>query len=889
MHKRRWPMPTSLILAIALLPTTQFGWAAETIQVQIAANEGASVQTVVRYFDDDQLSSESQQLIDVADRAAELPLEPGHDGLQVFVLAPASIEVTAQLFVDEQVVEAPVRKRGLATQLTYGNVPNGAELANSGATPLPRVRLNEIELRLVRRFLDALATQSSEGFPSTTPISNLDWQCLDAFAQVVQRELGNISENNPPPAAGWISVPDDGERRLITGNVQFERGRCRFRLTVFQAEVIDVQYDSAAIAPDWFAGPADDDLYDRQLRQLAEALFAGEPLRARNLFSARYLESVTVEALSTLSVAIRKDFGDQIVEIQELRSDLAAFDYDTNARVSQHQYRLQMANDRIVVATGEVAFHCGQGTVGRGHVAAIYFRESWPSASVEQVQTAREIVRQLAAEPQDNQWLPPLLHSEVAKWISAEALNQTLGELRAELGPPLVEQKWDLWSAESVGAPPNRLTRVVGKMQFESSDADVWLDFASDQSPRNRPADNQNARERLVTFTVFGPSLAISTANAIANAAKESDPRGDDNQGVKQAVALGQEFWLALLSNRLSDAYVCLSPAFRKQVSLAEFQLRFAGGIPRGDERVVEVSRGTARVATRLDRPLPALLAVHYVARQANGARLTLRCEFGWSSGQAAEQPQIELLNFNSDFADYFPVAQPADASLAILNALRTGNAQTLIDRSSEQDRVALQRDVLQAFLETLGGITGTFDMPQSYSFAHRYGSGVRTEVLRTQVVSKGNELAQSGDVIPVTIVTEFGELKSFEFQSPALNAFPDPQQDAPSEALVQRFVKQWLGDPTSDLTSMLVPQLRAATVEDKLSGLAEKLVAEFGQLESLVLNEPRRGDPAADEPSNSLVYVCTVRCADKSVLNLEVIVQYDALACFVYSVSVVR
>lgn len=756
--------------------------------LSIEGPEGQLLFVTAKYFDDQKVASTVSMRLPITEELTRLDF--GHTGLQLQIVIPTSQPITVELRNGET-VESKTSTEVATLEFSLGTVPAGSQVEGPRALP------NAEEKGLARAFLHALSTHETSQIVSDIPAANIEWQTLDAYCEALNEELGDPLES-AKDLDGWLSWEGSLGARVLNGRVEFEYGTCRFSLMSVDDKLVDVIPVTTDLPELWFEGPSDEQKYRQRAVQLAKALFEGRLAEARMAFSARYHEEITEESLKDLNQMLQDRLGNTPSGFEYKESRLLPYDPEARSRTLALFHAADLNTGKRCVIQVNVIFPCGPNIVAKGHVATINVRETWESAKPELAKLTRSVLKGLGQGDGLNQVDEARIHPRVQTDGDLDRLNTAAIKLREHLGGLQAEQDFDAWTFDAV--PTGIVAR--GPVSYAQMQAYARLDFAD---------------EKLIGCTLLGPTFSFSTLDFV------SDPNLP-----KQ---ISQKFWQGLFQGELDASHALLAPKFREQMPADEFrqliQTSQFSRLPQLKRMLPE----TVRLSHRLDRPLPLMTTVCTVAELQDGSFQPLRCEFYRNAGG-----ELELLNFNTDFASIFPAQENGQKDL-LFSALRTGKSEEVIKLLRASERSKVDPIILGAFLSKLRGEFGQFEDSANCKLLHQYEVGYRLEQLYCDMTS------EDGTRIPIHASFQYGHLVSFGINSPRLAYFLDLIEDESCYGRIgKRFMQEWFSQ-SSDLAPLLDAELRTDEVLERLHRMKQDLVVRLGSLQRINVGETTKAE----------------------------------------------
>lgn len=838
----RWPNPLVSLLAVtvtllALKPVAAQGVLAEP-RVAIEGPEGQLLVMTVGYFYAGELVKTVTSRVEIGgDDDDWQQLEFGHNGIQVVVAVPTSIPLTVKLLDGEQELVSRESVGIGNCEVRQGMVPQDSVLE------LPRVLLNESEQAFARKFLTGLSSSDTESLVSKMPASNIDFQTLNAYCQSLHRFLGPIRNAEPKnDLDGWLSWDGSLGVRVLSGNVKFENGECRFALMVADDQLVDAVPKAKNMPEVWFAGPSSEEEYIAEAVRLAELLFAGEIPAARALFSRRYHDSITPQSLQELHRTLLERFGSKVLNAELKKTELLPYDEETRTRVLEITHALTLPSGKRCLSQVEVVFPCGPDIISRGNLASINIREAWQSAEPEIADGGFAGLRALADGEASE--FASLLHPQAKLLFNAGTLFGNERPWVPSLGAMPEPPDWDRWVGQAQGANAN----IQGVLDGPLGKVSLRLDFADKQ---------------IVGATLLGAQSGFSSLDSIAQNYRDA------------AREQGLSFWTSLFENDLDTAHSKLAPIFQERLPLADLRKMIEGSGFQQMAKLVAIEPANVRISNRLDRPLPVLVVAYFIASLENGTRQPLRCEFSLPESDAAAQ--LELVTFDSSFEAEFPTQDAAKKLDALASALASGSSQQVIGLLAEANRSFVDPVILDGFLKQLGLVAGDFRLAEPVQVVHEYRPGNRKERYA------GKLLGTKGEV-PITAVFKFGQLLSFECTSDDLINFIGQVEGVDCfERVAVEFVKQWIEGEIDEAQGRMISELRTDEIATKLRSWKEDLLR---LTNGSTLSQVDVKQIEVSETDNSVTLAIELEMESEESAAIEVVLSVDAFSASIAGLS---
>lgn len=759
---------------------------APEVSVHIAGPPGQTVMVTMRYYDQGQASKTFGIRYEI-DPASSLSVEAGHDGVRVFVAIATNRPVEVTLQEGSTALDHADSNRPQLLVLSAG------EVVESDDYQPPRALLDDQERKLARQFLGVFQSTppaSTADLVSPLPAANVQWQVLDAYCRALQEELGDLAPESTQ-LDGWLSWDGSFGARVVSGLVDFQHARCRFSLMTIDQKLVDVVPDCQSMPDDWFHGPRSEELYIEASKELVRQLFAGDIAAAHGLFSKRYHETVTPEALADLSQTLQQHYGSEISDVQLKLTRLGRYDAELESKAMTVMMAVDMAAGKRALAEVEFVFPCGPNTVAKGHLSGAHVHEAWNSADPQLVQITRLALAAVFGETELSNFVEHL-HADVRSNFSEPRLEEISQKIQREWGTIDGEPDWDRWHAEvrdesllASGPVPTAQGNIEAQVAFTAG--------------------------KLVGLDLMGPTYAVSTTDLLDDVGNAGDT--------------GQRFWQSLIEGEIEDAYRQLAPLFRQEFSQTELREIYTNGGFEELPALKGIQLDSVRYSTRIDRPLPIIVAAFYLATFEDQTTQSLFCEF-----LRNEQGEFELVTFHSNFEITFPVDRTNDCKQLIQDFL-SGDPQSVLQWFQPDVRAEVNPDLLAAFQRRLQKVAGNeIELPDRVSTLHRYANGTRTTQISARVATAGKHL-------PFEATFGAGYLNSFYFTDGGLYGFAEELHDAKSlERLGHEFIRLWLKDgDMQQAAPRLVADLRNAGVNERLLGMRDDWIRDNG---SFLLSE---------------------------------------------------
>lgn len=792
--------------------------------------EHQSAYAFVRYFNNRQCSQTVNIRMQIEDGASIEQLEFGHEGTRVLIAIPTSRPVTVSLRNGSQVVVQAQSDSSQVLELALGEIPE-----DDSYVP-PRVMLDDTEKAFVRSFLAAMVRADTKSLVSDSKAANIQWQTLDAYCSALQQELGPAEVSSD--LDGWLSWSGNLGTRVISGNIEFQRGNCQFSLMVIDGLLLDVVVHSGEMPIDWFQGPSSTTAYVEIGEVLARKLFDEVTLESaaeiQQLFAPKYHPSVPVAGLQELSRSLRSEYGQRLEWVRWVNSEIEPYASGKQARILSVFHELCLKTGKHCISQSNFSFSSGPNVVGRGDLASVVVRETWPSAQPELAELASKVLRQLSS----GEVRAEDFHPSVREIIDFESLHQAVSKIRTRFGKIEPEPDFSAWNADRTGEN----AFATGVVSSDIGPINVRFDFFEDA---------------LIGVTLLGHTQAWTSAVEL---------RGD-----AEAAQMGERFWTHLFQRKYPDAHRLLSPEFKDNLPLSEFEKLVSRSDYGQNLEEVQISIEESLLVNRLDRPLPAMLTTYFLAKFQDGSYQPLRCEF------ARDEGQWELLNFSTDFQGRFPMDGKHEAFEALMEALSTRNSDALVWLLSDKLKARVEPAILSGFLRKLAAVTGNMSSTADYRQIHDYVLGGRYEHLSA-------ELQTDTGPLPLNATFQYGKLISFSLQSPNLAYFLDEIKSPECfDNLAVRMVEMWMKQEDSQIENQFVTELRSERLASRLSQLRSTLLVPFGNFVSTTVTKR-----VLDRAENSVTCWLDIEL-ERGHVTLEISWDVDAFSAWTSAFQILK
>ncbi len=753
-------------------------------RLRISGPEGQFVVVTARYFNAGQVVRTVTSRLQINPQTEPMLLDFGYSGVLLTITVPTKRPVTLELLDGDHVVAAKTTEAIGAVDLKHGL----AEV--DPAWERQRVLLNDDEQAFARSFLDGLSSGHLRNLVSDLPMANIDWPMLEAYCQAVSSTLGPISQN-AMDLDGWLSWQGSLGARVLAGTVHFANGTCDFTLMVIEHRLVDVLVNSKEMPDAWFPGPSSETIYIARSDQLANFLFRGAAAQARDLFSRRYYEDVTLESLQELSGKLRQRYGTEVVASEYKKSELEDYDPVTRSRTLKIYHAVALETGKRCINETNIVFPCGPNIISRGHLASINIREAWQSAAPELAESALTLLNAMSGTFEANAVFD-LFHPDMLAQLDRRSFAERLQGVSNSFGSLNAAPDWDQWQAEQ----SRGFVTAKGPLEFENEIAIAQLNFADG---------------KLLGVTLLGEDHAVSTLDLVT--------------GPKAISRIGQAFWENLLAGETESAHKLLAPEFQTQFPLERF-LEFVDASDIGDlQGFKEIRAEGVRFADRLDRSLPVMLTAYYIVELDGGQHQPLRCEF--RGLEASTGWEYELLNFNTEFAAAFPVTDYRQAK-RLVQAIQSADGSQLLSLLAEVDRPAAELVIMNGFLGKLRSTFGPLHQPARFKNLHQYSPGERVEMVTCTLSAETLD-------IPLSAVFQYDALKSFSLHAPPMTYFLDAiEDDGVFRRSIEQFVELWSGKQIGAAMQKMVDDLQTEEVGERLRRILDKLEREHGPYQGM-------------------------------------------------------
>jgi hypothetical protein len=438
--------------------------------------------------------------------------------------------------------------------------------------------------------------------------------------------------------------------------------------------------------------------------------------------------------------------------------------------------------------------------IGRGHLASIHIRETWPSADPElarQQSAMLAMIGTLAPEEAAAKWMESM-HPNLKEHIRQEDLTTFIAAAAEQLGEPATAINLDRWQASS-GA----YSTAMGPVEFTKAATRVqsnWMDG------------------HWLGVSLLTENFAASTHDLL--------PQYTDVQ------ELAVRFWESLFEGNFAAAHACLAEDFQRRLGVEQLQELFESAEFGTLTRLQRVTYDRLRIADRDSRPLPVMLTAYCIAEFEDGSYIPISCEF--TRGGAVEAvPQ--LLNFSTDVIGTFPLADATEGQL-FWKAFSGADSAAIRRLVSQETRDRIQPEVLSGFLSELQQVLGSDGEESSSSTSSFAGRALRVYDAGRQLVQLNRRVVGPQGQVDMLATFERGELRNFQFTHPALETFAQRVENkALLDAPAREFLQLWLSsdslrvENTERLKPFLASELKDEAGMGRLIGLHRQLLLESG------------------------------------------------------------
>ncbi|GAB5405388.1 MAG: hypothetical protein Aurels2KO_36190 [Aureliella sp.] len=816
------------VLLAFLLGLQTWVRAAEDAMLSIRTESGTRLVVSITYFEGGQPTRASIQGI-TADAETELKLGLV-EGIEVQVGTTQPSDVQLELLAGSRVVAA-ASGGGKNTRLKFGSVA-----ADWNPPPID-VSPNAVDKAVWSGWREFLASADLRAFriaqasvPEAAEAIAFDIPSLKSFLSCAKAELGGVVKGGNAESAELIAWDLSGGQRVVAATLPFERGSVTFEVTHIGNAITDIRFESPQLDGIWFAGPSELTPYESTADALLTDLFRGDALQAWQRFGPDFRGVVSVEQLSGLSESLKSQFG-KLDSIETKFTRLLPVDFDRYQQTLVIVSALKAGSKRCLAET-KFVFDVSPSSVPSGQLASVFVRPTWATAQPLHQQAAINLL--VTVFEAGELHTPEALSSGL---VDQDLLAERFAEICAVVGTNATVDM-DLWRTSGT----ETYTRADGALELAADEsADLRLDFVG---------------EEVMGVTLITPRRAVSTLSCV------SDP--------EEFTTVAEKFWTALLSDETEAAYELLGPQMRKKhtIDVLRFTVATSGFTA---ANLLETS--SVRLSTHPDRLSPSSVSVYTVATLGDGTKHPLRCDLLRSDGT------IKVIGFETDIQEYFPVATNV-ATEQLVRRFISGNVGAVADMVAQEQRIELDREVLEHFLRKLNTELGDWSVDPTLRLIHRYAAGSRQEVL-------SGRLVRGEQQVPYQVQTRLGNLQSFNFQhEPLRNFLPEEFVKSSVRQRAVVFVGAWFASPVQRddlLRKVLDQELAQEASLDEFGSLRKYLLRRYGAFKDIVVD-----GVTSDVGDQTAVAVCRIVAANED-YKLQLTFTWNATSIRISGVEVIR
>lgn len=814
------------VLVILSLPMAVAQKAADRNSLVIQGPELEVCEVTMRYYKARQLAKAMTTMVALMGGEIEEPLEPGFDGIEVFVRS-ASSPLDVSLRTGQKIVQKEQLKEPGTVTLRGGKI---------GRAPFrPQdIELSESEAKLVRSLIDAFVDPAStQSLVLSAPASSVDYPCLDVFVRELPKLIGQV-EAGETATAGWVGWQDELDNRVLGGVVRGQSGRCGLKLTLNKGMISNVQINCPLLPDNHLNEPLETAPYQALAEQITRSLFDGNAQKAHQLYSPIFQKEVSVEQLRQLSQNLHSRFGQKVVDLQPKQTELTAYNFEQRVTLLNVDSVVQLDTGATCISRVVFSIPSSRVQVGRGHLGAINVYQTFSSAHPQLAQRTETLLQQIVAGMQASQLIdsyPEPIQATAQKVQVQELLDRLASQLR-DTQPEVDFERWTAQSHEGV-------VQASGPVRFGSSDYFVELHFLGE--------------DRLIGISLYGPAMAESTLGLFDFDASTGET--------------AKEFWTKLLKEDAQAAHAMLDAEFQAQFPLAELKKQLESP-DRTQSPPKQVVVEHLRLNDQAGSARPLMVNVYLMAELNNGEKLPLTCQVAWPASPESDDWQ-KVFDFSNEFITDFPVSSvplsesKEDGAKAAMQAFENFNQDQLLALIQPERRKAVDLAALEAYMSQLKQLSGGLKASGVMSRSVDYQTGVQTYRCNAIFQSESNER------FPLELWFSRGYLDRFTISHSKMSQFTGLLKDTSNiEKMIRKFIGSWFAGST-DNRKYLLPLIATDTMQNTLTAYRDEFVDECGKLKDIQIQ--KLSDVQDD---NRLNYEVTLQGGDgqKSVkLQIEV------------------
>jgi|694.fasta_scaffold00328_49 hypothetical protein len=812
------PLPIHLFLPLLVITSMPVAVAQKAVDRNSLVIQGPELEVcevTMRYYKARQLAKAMTTMVALMGGEIEEPLEPGFDGIEVFVRS-ASSPLDVSLRTGQKIVQQEQLKEPGAVQLRGGKV---------GRAPFqPQdIKLSESETKLVGSLIAAFVEPTTtKSLVSNALTAAVDYPCLDVFVRELPKLIGQV-EAGQSATDGWMGWQDESDNRVLGGVVRGQSGRCGLKLTLSDGMISNVQLNCPLLPDNHLSEPLETAPYQALAEQITRNLFDGNAQQAHQLYSSIFQQQVTVEQLQQLSQNLHSRYGKKIVDLQPKQTELMAYNFNQRVALLNVDSVLQLDSGAKCISRVVFSIPSSRVQVGRGHLGAVNIFQTFNSAHPQFAQKTQTILQQIVEGMQASQLVDSYPDSLQAVARKAE-VQELLDRLASQMPDTPPEVDFERWTAQDFGGA----VQASGPVRFGSSDYFVELHFLGE--------------DRLIGLSIYGPATAQSTLGLF------------DFDSALGEVA--KEFWTKLLKEDAQGAHAMLDAEFQTQFPLTELKKQLESP-DRKQSPLKQIVVEHVRLNDQASSPRPLMVNVYLMAELNNREKLPLNCQLAWPTTPGSGDAQ-KIFDFSNDFITDFPVSSIAltetkdEGAMAALRAFQSFDQDQLLSLIQPERRKAVDRTALEAYLAQLKQLSGGLKTPDELSRSVEYQSGLQSYRCNAIFPSESNQR------FPMELWFSGGYLDRFTISHPQMSQFTSLLKDTSNiEKMIRKFVSSWFAGGT-DNSKYLLPLIASEAMQNTLAAYRDEFNQECGKLKDIRIQKTE-----SDQAGNRLDYEVTLQGGD--------------------------
>ncbi|MFO0941722.1 MAG: hypothetical protein U0930_13280 [Pirellulales bacterium] len=827
---------TAVLFAGISLFTANLALAQQPDKLVLVGPELENCDVTFRYFKSRLIAKAISIKVSLIDGRIEEPIEPGFDGIEIFVQARVA-PVRATIFSGNTSLAAELLDKPGQLQISSGKIGRVEYLAESID---PSKDEKSLFQSLAQAINDGVSTSSI--VPNSTE-SEIDYQCLDAFGRSLISRIGKVDvQASIPGVIAW----QENNKRVIAGVLQGEQGLCNLRLLISNGKLVDVQPNCPSLPDTYFDDSLDTKSFEEQAEKLTRLIFEGDAKAAHKLYAPKFQAQVKVEQLAKLSETLKQRFGGAPKNLTLKRAKLLDYDFAARGRNLQIDHILETDKDFRCISRVVFSIPSDRNRIGKASLGAINVMPVFTSSNPNAAKFVQSVLEGFG-KPELNAQVMAAYPPELAAIADKASLEKLLGRLGAQYGNQGVAIDFDLWQVSQF----EDRAQASGELKIGEKDCFAEFQFMNG--------------DRLVGFSVYGPSLAESTMGMF--------------NFPQTLTEKAQTFWSHLLKEEAEAAHGMLDKDFQSQFSLEDLKKQLSEPELR-PSKFKEVTVDSIRMSSQVARPADLMVTAYLTAQFEDGQISQVACDIGLPH---AEDPSLDVYDFTNEFEVDFPVVQippvvgekdGKDAGSQAIDAFLAEDSGKLLSLIDPARRENVDKVSLVAYFKNLRTILGKSAEPKSVARTVDYQVGSKRYRCNFELQ------CENGDALPIEAWFHRGYLERFVVSHPKINDFVNQMEDKSAVRVrVLKFVEGWFGD-MNEARTVMVSSIQSTAALSALKSLKEQFEAEHGKLQKQEIIEENAGEQLGE-----LEFLVTLQ-GERGSKNTKVLVDLGAFGGLVSAVT---